>query len=151
MSSKLLALKIRRRHVAAAVFSGRHPEFLDTLQLCNEPEAVTDTLARFLAWILENYHPQTAAIGTSEDRQGERVMQLNETAEEMFLSEGIPVWKVEDKDLLYAYAFPKLKNKLQLRPIVAAFWPALEEKKLTAYEAAALGHYVQVERLLSHH
>ena len=151
MSSKLLAVKIRRRHVAVAIFSGRHPQYLDTLQLCNEPETVTDTVARFLAWILENYQPQTAAIGTSQARQGERVKQLNEITEKMFLSEGIPIWKIEDKELLHAYTFPKLKNKKQLRPIVRSFWPELAEKKLTAYEAAALGLYVQVERLLSHH
>ena len=151
MSSKLLALKIRRRQVSAAVFSGRHPQFLETLQLCNEPDEATDAVARFLAWVLENFKPDTAAIGTSQARQGERVRKLNEIVENMFLSEGIPVWKIEDKELLNAYAFPKLKNKKQLRPIVSSFWPEFEQRKFAAFEAAALGLYVQVERLLSHH
>jgi len=151
MTSKLLAIKIRRRSVAVALFSGRTLEYVDTLQLCNEPAAATDAVARFLATLLDRFHPDSSAIGISRGRIGERVTTLTETAEMMLRAAGIPFWRIEDRMLLETYAVPKLKGRQQLRPIVRSFWPHLAEKQLTGYEAAALGFHVQVERLLSHH
>jgi hypothetical protein len=150
MQSKLLAVKLRRRSVAVALFSGRTLEHIETLQLCNEPEAVTDTVARFIATLLDIFHPDSAAIGVSRGRPGERVKILTETAQTMLRAAGIPFWRIEDRMLLETYAVPKLKGRQQLRPIVRSFWPHLAEKHLTGYEAAALGLHVQVERLLSH-
>lgn len=151
MSSKLLAIKVRRRSVAVAVFSDRSLEHISALQLCNEPEIVTDTVARFIATILENFRPDSAAIGMRRTKHGNRVSALIETTETMLRSGGIPFWEIEDQHLLESYAVPKLKNQKQLRAIVGSFWPHVSERQLTGYEAAALGLYVQVERLLPHH
>src|SRR5438045_909273 len=104
MQSKLLSIKIRRRSVAVAFFSGRALEHMDTLQLCNEPEAVTDTVARFIATLLDIFHPDSAAIGVSRGRLGERVKTLAETAETMLRAAGIPFWRIEDRMVLEAYA-----------------------------------------------
>jgi hypothetical protein len=150
MNSKLLAIKIRRRSVAVAIFSGRTLEYPDTLHLCNEPGAVNDAVARFLAWVIENYKPASAVIGISKAKQGQRVSTLTETTEKMLLAEGIPVHKIGDRSLLESYAIPKLKNKDQLRPIVRSFWPHLGHKQASAFEAAALGFHFQVEHLFSH-
>jgi hypothetical protein len=151
MSSKLFAIKIRRRSVAIAVFSGKTLEYTDTLHLCNEPEAVSDTVAKFLAWVIENYRPASATIGISRARRGQRVSALLEATEKMLLSEGIPVHKIDDRALLESYAIPKLKNKDQLRQIVRSFWPHLSHRQTSAFEAVALGFYLQVERMLAHH
>jgi hypothetical protein len=151
MTSKLLAIRIRRRSVAVAVFSSRHLEYLDILHLCNEPEIVTDAVARFVARILENFKPGNVALGTRRAAQGERVKTLTQLIENMLTVEGIPIWRVEDKTLLESYAIPKLRNKDQLRPIVLSFWPHLGHRQASAFEAAALGLHVQVDRLLSHH
>lgn len=151
MPSKLIAIKIRRRVVAAAVFSGRTLEHVEALQLCNDPEEVNDAVARFLASLLERFHPDSAAIGISRGRIGERVIALTDTAEMMLRAAAIPFWKVEDQTVLETYAIPKLKGRRHLRPIVRSFWPHLAERQLSGYEAAALGLHVQVERLLSQH
>lgn len=151
MTSKLLAIRIRRRSVAVAVFSGRHLEYLDMLHLCNEPEVVTDAVARFLARVLENIKPEDVVLGISRSPQGERVKTLTQLAENMLTVEGIPIWRVEDKILLESYAMPKLKNKDELRSIVLSFWPYLGHRQASAFEAAALGLHAQVHRLLSHH
>lgn len=151
MPSKLIAIKIRRRVVAAAVFSGRTLEHIEALQLCNDPEEVSDTVARFLASLLEKFHPDSAAIGISRGRIGQRVITLIETAEAMLRGAGVPFWRIEDQAVLETYAVPRLKGRRHLRPLVRSFWPHLAERQLTGYEAAALGLHVQVERLLSHH
>jgi hypothetical protein len=151
MTSKLLAIRIRRRAVAAAVFSGRQLDHLDILHLCNEPEIVTDAVARFLVRVIENFKPADVALGSSRAPQGERVRALTEMTERMLSSAGIPIWRVEDKAVLESFAVPKLKNKEQLRPIVQSFWPHLGHRQLAAFEAAALGLHLQIERLLSQH
>jgi len=151
MNSKLIAIRIRRRSVAAAVFLGRQLEYIEMLHLCNEPEIVTDSVRRFLAKIIESFRPADAALGASRAPQGERVKALTRMTEEILSTAGIPVWKVDDKSLLESFAMPRLRNKQQLRPIVQSFWPHLGNRQLAAYEAAALGLHVQVDRLLSHH
>jgi hypothetical protein len=150
MSSNLLALKIRRRLVAAAVFSGPKLEHIELLHLCDEPEAVTESVARFLARLVERFRPSTAVIGISPDKQGDRVKTLVELAEKMLRSEIVSIWKVKDKELLESYALPKLKSKRELKELVRSFWPYLEERELSAFEAAALGLHVQTERLFSY-
>ena len=133
------------------MFSGQKLEHVDTLQLCNEPDLVTDAVARFLARTFEHFKPANAAIGISKAKQGERVKSLLDLTEKLLAADGIPIQKVEDKVLLESYAIPKLKNRNQLRAIVSSFWPHLGHKQLSAFEAAALGFHAQVERLLSHH
>jgi hypothetical protein len=151
MTSKLLAIRIRRRSIAAAVLSGRHLEYLDILHLCNKAEIATDAVARFLAKIIENFKPADGVLGTSRAAQGKRVEALTKLTENMLTVEGIPIWRVDDKTLLESYAVPRLRNKQQLLPIVESFWPHLGNRQRAAFEAAALGLYLQVERLLSHH
>lgn len=150
-SSKLIAIKVRRRVVAAAVFSARTLEHIDALQLCDEPEAVRDAVARFLASLLERFRPDSATIGLSRGRIGQRVKLLSETIETILRSAGIPLWIIEDREVLKTYSVPGLKGRHQLRAIIRSFWPHLAERQLSGYEAAALGLYFQVERLLSHH
>jgi hypothetical protein len=151
MPSKLIALKIRRRAVAAALFSDRILEHVEALQLCNEPEAVKDAVARFIGSLLEKFQPDSAAIGISRGKVGQRVTTLTETSEAILRAAGMPFWRIEDQAVLEAYAVPKLKGRHHLRPIVRSFWPHLAGRQLSGYEAAALGLHVQVERLLSHH
>jgi hypothetical protein len=140
MTSKLLAIRVRRRS-----------EYLDILHLCNEPEIVTGTVVRFLARVIENFTPADVVLGISRAAQGRRVEALTKLIEEMLTGKGIPVWRVDDKIVLESYAIPRLRNKRQLLPILQSFWPHLPNRQTGAFEAAALGLYLQVERLLAHH
>jgi hypothetical protein len=151
MSSPLLAIKIRRRLVAAAIFAGQSLEHLECLHLCDEPENVIDSVARFLAHMLEKFRPSSAAISLGPSSHGQRVNMLMDLVERMLRSEIVSIWKIEDKMLLESFARPKLKSKRQLKDIVQSFWPQLEPQELVAFEAAALGFYVQTERLFSYH
>lgn len=150
MSSNLLALKIHRRLVAAAIFSAQDLEHIELLHLCDEPESVTESVARFLARLVERFRPTTAVIGIGPDKQGNRVKTLVELAEKMLRSEIVSIWKIKDKELLESYGLPKLKSKRELKELVSLFWPHLEERQLLAFEAAALGLHVQTERLFSY-
>lgn len=151
MSQRLLAVKIRRRSVAIAVFANRMLQYTESLQLCNELEGAVDATMKLLCSALDRFKPDAAAISTGTAKHGNRVRVLSDTADQVLLAAGVPCQKAIDKVLLEVYAVPKLKNIRQLRPIMQALWPHLERRQLSAYEAIALGFYVQVERLLSHH
>lgn len=149
--TRLLAIRIRRRSVAAAVFVGRQLEYIDIVHLCNQPEIVADSIRRFFARIIQNFKPGDAALCTNRASQGQRVKAIKEITCEILSSSGIPIFNVEDKCLLESYAIPKLHSKEQLRPIVQSFWPHISPRQLAGFEAAALGLHVQVDRLLSRH
>ena len=76
---------------------------------------------------------------------------LSGIVEGRLLEQGIPVWKVTDKELLEAYATPALTQKHDLRLIARSLWPHVAKEQLPALDAAIIGLYVQTERLLSHH
>lgn len=150
MSSKLLAIKIRRRLVSTAIFAGQRLEHLECLHLCDEPEDVIDSVARFLARTFAKFRPGSAAIGIGPASHGQRVKTLVGLTEQMLRSEIVSIWKIDDKVLLESFALPKLKSKRQLKDIIESFWPQLEPQQLVAFEAAALGFYVETERLFSY-
>ncbi len=151
MPSKIAAFKIFRRSITVAIFSGRNLEFLDIQHLSNTPKAASETLNRFVGWTLENFRPQLCALAVDEEDKQPRAAMLTDVVEKRLLAQGIPVWKVTDQELLEAYALPALTQKHNLRQIACSLWPHIAEQQLPALDAALVGHYVQVERLLSDH
>jgi hypothetical protein len=149
MSSKLAAFKVSRRSIAVAVFSGQMLDYVDTTHLSNDPELAKGTLFRIIGWVIENFHPEMAAVGLDEDDRQPRASLLTMAAKEHLLRQGTPVWNVTDEDLLKSYGIPALTQKHDLRLIAKSMWPHLPEKDLSALDAALAGLYVQTERLLS--
>lgn len=151
MSSRLAAFKIFRRSATAAIFSGRGLEFIDVKHLTNNPASAGETVDRFVGWILESFKPELVALGSEEEDSKPRTEMLTGIVESRLREQGIPVWKVSDKELLEAYATPALTQKHELRNIGRSLWPQVAKEQLPALDAALIGLYVQTERLLSHH
>jgi|SRR5437762_5692758 len=150
MQPKLAAFKIFRRSATVAIFSGRNLDFVDIHYLSNVPKVAAETLDRFLGWIVENFHPQTAALATDEDERHPRTQLLTDAAEQKLRDSGIPIWKVSDAQLLESYSIPALTQKHDLRLIARSMWPYVASQHLPALDSALVGLYVQVERLLNH-
>jgi hypothetical protein len=150
MQSQLVAFKIFRRIITAAIFSGTRLQFLDLQHLSNDPDKASETLDRFVGWTLENFHPEIAALSVEEEDDKPRAAMLAELVKKRLLSDGVPIWKVTDEQLLEAYATPALTQKHNLRLIARSIWPD-NSSKLPALDAALVGLYVQTERLLSNH
>lgn len=149
MNSRLIAVKIRRRSLCIAIFADRALEYAERLQLCDEPEAAMDSLARLLGSALGRFRPEAAALSLGTTAEAGRVKLLAGVVEQMFRAEGIPFEVVEHRPVLESYAVPRLKSNRQLRSSVQLFWPHLPDRQLAAYEAIALGFYVQIDRTLS--
>jgi hypothetical protein len=149
MQSKLAAFKIFRRSATAAIFSDRGMEFIDIKHLSNDPAKATEALNRFVGWILENFHPELSALGTDEEDNKPRTAMLTGVVESLLRRQGIPIWKVTDKELLDSFATPALTQKHELRQIARSLWPQVAQEQIPALDAALIGLYVQTERLLS--
>src|SRR5437588_817555 len=117
MQSRLAAFKIFRRSATAAIFSGRGLEYIDIKHLSNNPKSASEGVHRFVGWILENFHPELAALATDEDDNKLRAEVLTGIVESRLREQGIPVWKVSDRELLEAYATPALTQKHELRSL----------------------------------
>ncbi|MBA2680373.1 MAG: hypothetical protein H0U76_18490 [Ktedonobacteraceae bacterium] len=90
-------------------------------------------------------------LGLLDSNPEARVAKLESAAEQSARNLAIPLWKVATGDLYQAFALPALRGKHELRQIVQGIWPQLENEK-TAREtadAAAVGLFVQIERLLA--
>ena len=151
MQTKIAAFKIFSRTATAAIFSGRNLDFIDIQHLSNVPKTAMETLDRFIGWIVENFRPQLAALAMDEDEDHSRVQELTDAAAQNLLASGVPIWKVSDRQLLEAYSEPALSQKHEFRRIARAMWPYVAEQHVPALDAALVGLYVQVERLLSDH
>jgi hypothetical protein len=149
MPSKLAAFKIFRRSVTVAVFRERNLDFVDIQHLSNVPQVALETLDRFAGWIVENFHPKAAALAAEENEDRPRTQMLAEATERKLLERGIPIWKVSDTELLENYAIPRLTQKHELRSIARSMWPYVATQHQAALDAALVGLYIQVERLLS--
>ena len=151
MQSKLVAFKIFRRLATAAIFSERGLEFVDLKHLSNDPAKASETLKRFVLWTIENFRPELCALARDEDDKKPRAGVLSAVVENLLLAQGIPVWKVTDKELFASYATPSLTKKHELRNIARSLWPQIPKEQESALDAALAGLFVQTERLLSHH
>lgn len=151
MQSKLAAFKIFRRSATVAIFTGQNLDFVDVRHLSNVPKVATETLERFVDWIVYNFQPQTTVLAPDEDEGHPRTQLLSDAAERRLLQLGVPIWKVTDAQLLESYALPALTKKQDLRRIARMMWGYVAEQHQPALDAALIGLYVQVERLLSHH
>jgi hypothetical protein len=151
MQSKLAAFKTFRRSATAAIFSNRGLEFIDIKHLSNDPARATETLNRFVGWILESFHPELSALGTDEEDKKPRTAMLAGAVESLLRQQGTPIWKVTDEELLESFADPPLTQKHELRQIARSLWPQVAQEQLPGLDAALIGLYVQTERLLSQH
>jgi hypothetical protein len=153
MQSKLAAFKVDRRSITVAVFRGQTLDYIDVQHLSNVPKVAVEAVERFIGWVVENFHPEMAAlsVGDEEGDQRLRAQTLTESAEKYLLKQGVPIWKIDDSQLLESYAVPHVANKHELRQIAHSMWPYIGSQHQPALDAALVGLFVQTERLLSDH
>ena len=153
MQSKLAAFKVSGRSITVAVFSGQTLDYIDVQHLSNVPKVASEAVERFAGWIIENFHPEMAALSVDEEEKDQqpRAQMLTESVEKYLLKAGVPIWKVNDSQLLESYAVPRVPSKHELRQIARSLWPYVGNQHLPALDAALVGLFVQTERILSDH
>ena len=149
--SHLLAIRVTRRAIAIVGFEDEQLNFLKVHQISSTPATAEDSALGFVRRFAALLEIDSAAVElVHRDEQTRRVM-LTSKVVAALRDDGIPVRECAKQELFDAFADPPLKTRKELRTIVNSFWPSLEqirEGTLLA-DAAALGLYVQVQRLFT--
>jgi len=148
----LLSIKISRRKIAAAVFTDGKVNYVDARTLSNVHTKAEESLLAFLNWIIEKFEVKSVGLELPDYPVETRTTRMTELAVQTLRNRAIPIWEVTKQMLFVAYAMPPLKTRKRLHVIVLSFWPHLNSMRFdrSIFDAAAVGYYVHVERLLHH-
>ena len=147
-AEKLLALRIERRSVAAAIFQGDHLEYTQVRQLSSAKDKALGSAVGFINWITDHLPVDSATVEAIEIGEEFQRRTLHEAIMQTLRDRVLPAWMVSKKDLFAAYGYPPLKSRKELREVISMMWPVLAgaNGKTFIQDAAALGLYVQTER-----
>lgn len=143
----LMAVRVERRTVAAAVLSGTHLDYADARQLSSMREKAIASAVGFINWMLARFPAESAILETvQQDHEQREVLQRAICGE---LRERIlPIWEMPKATLLESCAHPQLRSREEVRSIATSIWPVLagSHAKVFIQDAAILGLYAQIER-----
>ena len=149
MSKYVVAFRVERRSVAAAVFAGTKLDYAEAKQLAGKHDKAEATVIGFANWIVSNFDIESAVIETFEDGSEILRARLHNAMERVLASSGAAVRKIDKSYLLEAFGHPPLTNRKNVREVVTVIWPMLGLKTHAGakLDAIALGLYLQTERL----
>ena len=145
----LIAIRVERRAVAAAIFYGDHLEYSDSRQLSSSPEKARSSAVGFILWMLNRFPVESAALEAVSEGNDFQRRALHDDISKALRNSQLPIWEIPRTVLLESYGHPPLKSRNELREISTSIWPILEgpRAKVFVQDAAILGLHVQTERL----
>jgi hypothetical protein len=151
-SVKLLSLRIERRTIAAVVYHGDRIEYAEARHLSSVREKAMASAAGFVNWLTASLPVESAAVETVPDKEDIFRRQLKEVIVPLLRAEMLPLWEIDKRQLFEAFGYPALRSRRELREAICSIWPVLEgsKGKTLIQDAAALGLFVQTERLFLH-
>jgi len=149
--NSLIAIRIDRRALAVAMFNGTHLVQCQTRHLSSRVGQANDSANAFVKWLVVQHSPQGVALERLEGPGEYRRLALTKMLIEALRPEGVPVFEVVKLELFDAFGCPPLSTRKTLREVVVTVWPVLAAREFNGLvqDAAALGLYVQTERLFS--
>ena len=147
---RLMAIKVERRSVAAAVYDRRQIEYTQVRHLASSSGRAQASAVGFINWICSNYDIQSATMETAFDDNNVRRTVLTKTLlEDCILGRNVSFWPVSKQELLQGFGYPALETRKELREVILSIWPALQDERASEQQldAVALGALVQTDRL----
>ena len=146
----LAAISIERRAVCLTLFRQVQLEDVLVRQLPADEVRATNAVIGFLNQVIEREQVGYVAFIKPPGSVSSRYRQFYSASVQVIRAKGIPCIEIPESDLFSAYGYPTLKRRDQLRKIGRTIWPSLNSQTVTraSVDAAVLGLYVQVERLL---
>ena len=147
-SFELASLRVERRAVAVAVFSGEHLSYTQVRQLSSAKDKALESAVGFVHWIAEQFRLDTAALESIPAGDEIQRQILTHAVVDTLRDHALPIWEVTKQDLFQSYSNPALKSRKELRELVTDIWPVLAGSNGHSFiqDAAALGLHVQIER-----
>lgn len=147
--ARLLAVRLERRAVAVAVFSGTHVIGWRVRQLSSDQRKAEATLAGFIRSMLGEHDCQSVAMeNTMADTLRDT---LKTTVMEQCRDMCISVWEISRDSVLKSLAHPAPANREEVRQLMTRLWPipGLKSSEQCVLDALAMGLYVQTERIFA--
>lgn len=147
--AEVLSIRIERRRIAVAVFSGVRLEYHQVRELSSDPERAKLTSRRFTDWLVDVFQPALGVIEAADGTEGARRSELTHVVAGTLMLRRVPRVRITTHELLSSFAVPALRTKKTLRAVAATLWPELPARHVhpAAYDAAALGLHVQMKEL----
>ena len=148
---RLLTLRIERRSVDAAFFSGTELRGLRFRSLPSRTEAAESAAAGFVAALLSDFQPECAAMEALHRPYGAHRAQIYQVVREQLKNAGLPISVVDLASVLTSFSHPPLRSRRELREVLASMYKAilLRRRQVTGWDAVALGLHVQTERFFT--
>ena len=148
-SVNLLAVRVERRSIAAAVFCGDHLEYTQMRHLSSTKEKALSSAVGFVDWLLESFAIESVALEALASVEEIQRRILTDVITETLRDRMLPIWQISKAQLFEACGHPALKSRKEVRQVIVAIWPVLAGTNGQTFirDAAALGLYVQTERL----
>lgn len=149
MQSNLVGLKIERRRISAALFIGGRLDLTDSRQLPSTYAKALASASRYADWIRRTLRIEGAAIEKSRSEATSWRSKFTVQILAQLRSSGVSIYEVEKDALLSSFGHPPLRHNTELRKVVASIPPILatEDTNDACLDAAAVGLYVQVEKM----
>jgi hypothetical protein len=149
MNTTLIAIKMTGRTATAAVYIGRELHYTEVRQLTSDLSQAKDSLAGFISSLIQHFRIDSAASPHSAEDTRAQALTLAMLA--LLREKVIPHWTIDQTQLFEAYSEVPLRKTIQLRDVVRNYWPHIidERDEGTCLDAAAIGLYIQTERLLT--
>jgi hypothetical protein len=149
---RLAAIRIDRRVVAVAILNGDHLQHTDVRQLASSPEKALDSAVSFITrQVLDRFDFESAALEIIPNGHEVQRSILNQATLRALGAKAIGILETSKVDLFQAFGNPPLHSRKELRGIMSRIYPVLDQEPggPWIHDAAALGLYVQTERLFN--
>jgi hypothetical protein len=149
--NRLASVRIERRAVGFAILRGDHLMHADARQLSSVPDKALDNTVSFVTRFLERFRCESAALEVIPNGHEVSRTLLHQAVLRVLSAQGIGIIDVSKSDLFVAFGYPALRFRSDLRTIISDIYPVLDQQPggPWTHDAAALGLYVQTERLFN--
>jgi|SRR5947209_6996346 len=149
---RLAAVRLERRGLAVAIFSGYHLEYPPLVrQLPSDIGKAQNSAAGFISSVMLRCPFVTAALEILPGFAEVQRQTLLKIVQDVLSEQAVGIWQVERRDILAAYGHPPLSSRGQVQKIVETIWPDMNGSfgAPLIRDALALGLYCQTEYLFN--
>jgi hypothetical protein len=149
--NRLIAIRIERRTIAIAILNANHLDFTDVRHLSSSPDKALGSAASFVTRAVDRFALKSAALEHIPNGDEVQRLLLHQVTTQALAERAMSVTETPKKDLFLAFSHPPLRSRTELRQVMSTIWPVLDHDSGRPFtqDAAALGLYVQTERLFN--
>ena len=151
-STILAGIRIERRSIGAVIFRDLRIEAVRVRQLPSNLSKAESSAAGFINQLVQDHAFESAAVeAVSPNEEHQRATVTNTVCRQLRES-AISLWELNGKAVAATFGHPPLTTRTELREVVQNIWPQINVRdgQLCALDAAALGLFIQTERLFNH-